>query len=227
MSRTRIIMLIGGFVLILLVIEVVYQTTHLIITGQYPSSNATNMPTVAPIKLTFNNAVDPTSIKYTITPAVDIKVQVTKGQILFIPTAGFITDQTYTFNLSSVSTKGGGTTTSRQFSFTTKYLTAAEVPSWVNQANLQQTDSHLNSNPIVAMLPYETLDYKIEYHLGNNQEVILDIQLYGQYNRPDQYNDYIQQLKDNKAAALQYLKDKGFDPKSYTIIYTPAMAQSY
>lgn len=51
------------------------------------------------------------------------------------------------------------------------------------------------------------------------------ITLYAIINRPDQYDDYQQQLKDYKAQALDYLKQNGYNYTSGKVTYEPDEAK--
>lgn len=79
----------------------------------------------------------------------------------------------------------------------------------------------LKKYPIISKLPEETLQYKIDYSLDANQKLSLTITTYGIINRPSDYPQYLQQTKDYRAAALEFLKQNGVSPTTYPINYVP------
>jgi hypothetical protein len=79
----------------------------------------------------------------------------------------------------------------------------------------------LKKYPIIAKLPQETLRYKIDYSLDSNQKLSLTITTYGIINRPSDYPQYLQQTKDYRAEALDFLKHNNISPNTYPISYVP------
>jgi hypothetical protein len=75
--------------------------------------------------------------------------------------------------------------------------------------------------PITSKLPHETLHYKIDYSLGSNQELSLVITTFGIINRPSEYPQYVEQTKEYKQEALDFLKLNGVNPSTYPITYVP------
>jgi hypothetical protein len=79
----------------------------------------------------------------------------------------------------------------------------------------------INKYPIISKLPYENLDFKIDYTLDSKNDLSFTITLYAILNRPSQYDQYRQQLQQYKGEALTYLKDNGIDPSKFSIKYIP------
>jgi hypothetical protein len=79
----------------------------------------------------------------------------------------------------------------------------------------------LKKYPILSKLPHETLDYKIDYSLGSNQNLSLNITTYGIINGPADYTQYVQQTKAYRQEALDFLKQNGISPDTYPLSYTP------
>ena len=79
----------------------------------------------------------------------------------------------------------------------------------------------LKKYPFLQGLPQENLHYKIDYSLSDNQKPELQVTLYPIINGPSDYPLYLEQTKQYKQEALNYLKNKGANPKDYQITFTP------
>ena len=63
------------------------------------------------------------------------------------------------------------------------------------------------------------------FEISENTDGSLTITLFAIINRPEQYEEYQQQLKQFKAEALQYLDDNGVNTNTVDISYTPEEAK--
>lgn len=71
----------------------------------------------------------------------------------------------------------------------------------------------------VNLFPVTTNHYKI-----TKADKSYEIELYAIINKPDQYDEYVEQLKTYKQEALNYLIDNEVDVQSALINYTPSEA---
>ncbi|GAC1387334.1 MAG: hypothetical protein NVS1B7_1680 [Candidatus Saccharimonadales bacterium] len=86
----------------------------------------------------------------------------------------------------------------------------------------QEPENLLNDS-----LPIQTSDYQITYSYSPaTKKYYYKITLYGLLNRPDQYQNYLMQLKQYKTEALQYIKDNHGDTANLNIQYVPPEATS-
>lgn len=96
----------------------------------------------------------------------------------------------------------------------------------------RETESEDSSFPVPADTPQDAIKdyelvaenemYKIRRDKNSDQYVIT---LYAIINRPDQYDAYLDQLRQYKQEALAYLSDQGLDPTTLTITYEPDEAK--
>jgi hypothetical protein len=94
-------------------------------------------------------------------------------------------------------------------------------------AGVAKTDSLERTQPLMHVLPHETLHYKIDYRvLPDGNHLALTVTLNAVLNRADQVATYQAQLKAYKAEALDFLRSQGQDPAAYQITYDPAEAAS-
>ncbi|MEK7599555.1 MAG: hypothetical protein AAB462_00780 [Patescibacteria group bacterium] len=75
--------------------------------------------------------------------------------------------------------------------------------------------------PVIKKLPEYNSRYKIDYALDSNNNISFSITLYAIINRPEQYPQYQQQLKQYKAEALKFLTDNKINVQKTPITYTP------
>jgi len=84
----------------------------------------------------------------------------------------------------------------------------------------ERLDNMLKRYPVTAALPHQTLDYKIDYVLEENQEVTFKVKLYPvatAYGTPQRKA----QLEELKASAFKWLKDHKLNTSKATIVVTP------
>jgi hypothetical protein len=94
-------------------------------------------------------------------------------------------------------------------------------------AGLDKTDALERTQPLVHVLPHETLHYKIGYRVvGNGDRLALTVTLNAVLNRADQLGQYQAELKSYKAEALAFLRAQSQDPAAYSIDYDPPEAAS-
>jgi hypothetical protein len=78
----------------------------------------------------------------------------------------------------------------------------------------------LDSYPVVNQLPYETIDFLIDYTVSEENEVLFTVTLYPVAAVPDS-DEYKQQLQDYKQQALQYLQKQGVNTSKANIVFSP------
>lgn len=77
--------------------------------------------------------------------------------------------------------------------------------------------------PVIVKLPQETLHYKIDYSIDSNQNFSLSITTYAIINGPGDYTNYIQQTKDYRQEALDFLQKNNVAPNTFSITYLPIL----
>jgi len=84
----------------------------------------------------------------------------------------------------------------------------------------KDNDQLIAKYPFVQYLPYETLDYDIEYHTNKDLTVELDVTLKPIAN-PADTGSYKDELEGYKKDALDYMTSNGIDPAKVKINWSP------
>jgi|GEM_PF-5437326 len=202
-----------------------YNHTHLLVESTDPKDGNTKVDTLHPISITFNHYISPAAARnFTISPAVQGNISVNGTTFTFTPTTAYQLNSEYTATLKQPVSMGGLQRGDITLHFKVSYLSYSDLSKKQQQAHLDRTDSIQRQYPILQSLPYETLNYKIDYALDSNNKITLLISLYGIYNRPSQAASYQHQLIVDQQQALTYLASKGVKPTTYRIIYNPPIS---
>lgn len=76
---------------------------------------------------------------------------------------------------------------------------------------------------LIGQTPFYSPNFSIRYL---PEERALEVTLYAIYNRPEQYQWFIEQLKQYKPEALAWIEQFGVNPKELNIIYIPEEAKN-
>lgn len=76
-------------------------------------------------------------------------------------------------------------------------------------------------NPVITKLPVFNSHYKIDYSIGQKNELRYSVTLYPIINGPSQYAQYQQQLAQYKAEALEFLVANGVNTSTAEISFNP------
>ncbi len=79
----------------------------------------------------------------------------------------------------------------------------------------------LKKYPVLVHLPVNNSHYKIDYGFDDNQKIKFSVTLYAIINGPADYPQYLEQIKQYKIEALDFLKSYGVSPANSTIEFTP------
>lgn len=80
--------------------------------------------------------------------------------------------------------------------------------------------------PLTQHLPHDAAHFAIDYRVGTDGSLSLQVTLRAVLNRPDQLDQYREQLRAYKVEALDWLRSLGADPAAYRIDYLPPEAAS-
>lgn len=75
---------------------------------------------------------------------------------------------------------------------------------------------------LMGYTPYYTAHFSVRYL---PEKEALEVTLYAIYNRPEQYQWFIEQLKQYKQEALAWIEQFGINPQELNIIYIPEEAK--
>lgn len=109
-------------------------------------------------------------------------------------------------------------------------IVAVAVVSLFLMARLNRPQTNMPFTPEIenklnGFLPIQTPDYRIDYSYDTTtKQYLYTITLYAIINRPDQYAAYVEQLKQFKQEALDYISSHGGDASKLLIQYLPPQA---
>lgn len=104
-------------------------------------------------------------------------------------------------------------------SSTSTTISPAEI-----QRQLTNVDRLERDQPLTQHLPHDEPHFNIDYKVGTDGKLTLQMTLRAVLNRADQLDQYRAQLRAYKAEALDWLRSLGADPGAYRIDYLPPEA---
>jgi hypothetical protein len=215
-----------------LVVRQVIRNRGLYLVSSSPKNNGI-VGSVDSLTFTFNRDLDDLTVKqFKLEPSVDGRVELKGKTLVFHPTSSYKFGDTYTALIENPRSRDGHATRDVRIRFKVGFV---EKPTKEqNQQALERTDSLQRQYPLLAHIPHETLNYKIDYRfqaleedregIESEQVLVIRIELYAVLNRPDQRESYRADLKKYKEEALEYIRSKGEDPAKYRIEYSPSEA---
>lgn len=222
MKRVKLIV-VGIVVVVISVLGlIIYQNSRFRLLSAEPEQNAS---TVAPIIFNFNRNLDNKTLSaFEIQPYVAGRSYVKDNQFIFEPEK-YQLDKTYTAKLKSATAIDGTVLGEQKVVFKVTFVPLNKLSSSDKAAQAASTDKLEQTNPFLAKLPYETLEYKIDYKItpgaNGKVDVSLIIDLYAVLNNAQQKAAYQQQLQEYKQKALLWMKGQGVDEQRYPITYNP------
>lgn len=201
-------------------------------TNNYPDSLGT-------LKINFNKSLDAEAMKQAIqsNPASIVKFNFdgynavsVQDKVLTITIGQTPRIGSYTLELNNIRSKDGST-----FHATIPFIVKKINYNNMDEATKELFDKQSNDgetlpdDPIVKVLPYQTDNYLMSYTFQEESvELPATITITMKFFPPDGASpnaqqvqqEYLQKLRDNRTAALQYLKDHGIDINKYVLKYT-------
>jgi len=139
--------------------------------------------------------------------------------IIILTTISKSTDTDNKTKQTYIDSTGQPTGSSKTSPTTTGQPTSAE------QGNADESFSEptpTDTEKLIALTPHFTEQFSVEY---NSKGQTFTITLFATLNRPSQYEQYQQQLKDYKQLALAWITQQGVDPADIKINYIPSEAK--
>lgn len=183
---------------------------------------------IAPVVFTFDRPLsDSTAQEFVITPYAAGRTYIEGNTLRFEPTQSYFLDTEYTASLTTAHATDGSEKKNVKVTFTPTLKNVAKLTESERAAEESKTDSLEGDSPFLARLPQETIDYKIDYEVlpainpEDKDHLLLKVDLYGIFNRPDQRDSYVAELKSHRQAALDWIRSQGVDPEKYVIRFVP------
>lgn len=92
------------------------------------------------------------------------------------------------------------------------------------EEDIRATEEFYKKNPLVNLLPTSNNHFKIDYYQEGTADIKYDVILYS-VSTPSQPN-YLDELKQYKREALDWIKNNGVDPSTLEIRWTPKEAET-
>lgn len=225
--KPRIAMIIAGVVMVVgLIAYGLYYQLGFFVTSTSPRNNDQQAASSSRVVIAFNKKLGGASAaSFDIQPRVPGKLSIEGNRLVFTPYNSLVIGTEYTVTLNAPISIDSKSAKPVKFKFRATYIEFKNLPKQEKEAQIEQSDSLEKSYPIVRSIPHETLEYKIDYIIDSNDQLVLKISLYAILNKPEQRGEYLKQLAEYKVKALDYLRSKGEDPGKYTIEYLPAEAK--
>jgi len=102
--------------------------------------------------------------------------------------------------------------------------TSTTIPPAELKRQLAGVDLLERVQPLTQRLPHDSPHFNIDYRVGADWSLTLQITLRAVLNRADQLDQYRDQLRAYKAEALEWLRSVGADPGALRIEYLPPEA---
>jgi hypothetical protein len=221
------LIILGSIIVIAAIGLLVFELTHFHVRGAKPQGKA-KIGTLAVVEITYNRTLDEsTKDRFSITPRIPGVVTVEGSKLIFRPSESYTLGTIYSVVVLQPTDQEGTVASDTRFSFTPQYLEFSRLSDKEQEEQIEQSDSLEKDYPVVKYLPQETLNYKLDYRLSNEDKIVLTIALYAIYNGEGQEAQYNEQLRAYKKEALDFLRSKGEDPNRYEIEYTPEEAKGF
>lgn len=234
----RLLVLVGGLLLVLIGF-MVYRSMQFHVTGTSPNHNK-YPASLSSLEIRFNRDLDTEQLEQRITKNMDQVVQASfTGKIRATVDTNKLTLRfqktpnvgNYHIKLVDIPATDGSVLT------TTVSLKVRDIPfdQLTNEEKKQYTalattfdDIDYTKYPLLAKLPYETDKYKVSFRYGDNDPapiVIITMKFFPPGNNaqpatPAQQQEYINNIRTYRAAALDWAKSQGLDYGIYTMEYT-------
>ncbi len=154
------------------------------------------------------------------------RLEVDKNKIKVYFNIVFKQDEKHTLIFKNIVSERDKTIQELRFDFRTVYIPSRDISQKDTNKQMDQTQDKSKSvtDPILAILPYRTPDFKIEAYSNfeieqSNRGVGLLISLFPTVTNdptPEQIRIMAEQYKQK---ALDYIRSKGFNPDDYVIVY--------
>lgn len=229
--RTRIIILIVSIISLIILGSAgyfYYTSRHMLIVKIQPSLS--NVPdgeistATTYIDFYFNKKINTASIKpdSIFSDQSIIKSIEVNNQSIRVHTQNLSRDQKYSIYFKNIQSDDGYILNNYTYTVTAAFINNYQATKAEQAAQNAQTDHNNNSDPVFAIVPYQTLDYSITAAgTITTSQTPVTISIFINLTAAD-YNDPHPEtiIETKRQLARNYLIAKGIDLKKYTIIYS-------
>lgn len=219
-SRYKPIILVVGALFLIAIGYSIYQQMTFRVTGLTPQPSANFASSTPVFKVKFNKALSDKGIAVVSDPMIIESTEVSGNTLNIKIQAPLKNKQKYTITINSVFSTTGQKLSNKKYTFTAKDIDPATLPKDQQQTILDnQKQTPAATDPIMAHLPYATLDFRIDPVIttgsDGKQSLVLQAQLY----ILDSAGNSDAQAAQAKQEVLDYIRSLGYDPANYTIQY--------
>ncbi len=172
--------------------------------------------------VTFNKPLLERGLKITSSPNI-VDSYAAKGRVIDISLAPMTINNTYIITIHSVLATDGETITNKSFRFVANYISPSNVSKKQQQAILNNQDNYSTpiNDPIMAHLPYQTLNFSLSAQVtpGSNGKSGLVLQAQLLLSEADM-SDQVAGVAQDKQMVVNYIQSLGLNPTKYNIEYS-------
>lgn len=211
----------------------IYYQLFFFVTSTNPANGSKPNMLLSEITINFNKKlVEEDKDKVVMQPFVEKEIKVEDKKIIVKLRDPIKASEKYTISLYDIKSVDNKIIKYYTFSFTGGNINYNNLSKQDKQKISNGDDQKVNSiyyDQFLLSLPKENIKYKITYSFPNgpDKQPQYKIILYAILNRPDQYDEYYQQLRDYKKEALDYFRANGKDPTKLDIVFEPPEAVNY
>jgi hypothetical protein len=208
------------FVIIIFVLITVLSSLKFHVVSTEPSIGSFPYA-VSSLKINFNKDVSDNNLKLTSSPDI-INSYTGSGKTITIKIKGLAIGKKYTVELNKVQDTSGSALSNKSIVFIARNINTNILPKDEKQAILknQENYSSPSNNPIVADLPYQTLDFDLTADVSTVNDkpgLVLDAELY--LSEADMSNEAAA-IQNEKNEVTSYIQSLNFNPNNYDIVYS-------
>ncbi|HVA11495.1 MAG TPA: hypothetical protein VNG32_05020 [Candidatus Dormibacteraeota bacterium] len=213
-------------VVVLIVGLVILTAYHLFLLSKFrvvsTDPNVGQVSSAIPFfKINFNKPVAGKGLIITSNPNIigSYKVDDKTVNISLTPLA---TNEAYAITINSITATDGEVITNKAFHFTAQYINPSSLPQDQQKAIIHSQENYSSpaNDPIVAHLPYSTLNFTLSAQVtpGSNGKSALVLQAVLLLNEAEMSNQTAAAVQDEQMVS-NYISSLGLNPSNYTIKY--------
>lgn len=184
-----------------------------------------NVTVISPfLEVNFNDRLSKDGLSVAASNKAIISSYTVKGKVLTINLQNLHIKSSYKITIRSIKSVYGKQLSNQTLSFATKIANFQQLPADQQKALINSQDNYpknpLDSDPIIAHLPYSTLDFSMTAQITTQPKVVLNTKIYlsaadsesGDAARQAAISQYEQE-------AVSYIQSLGLNPANYIINY--------
>lgn len=213
---------VAAVIFVALIVWSAFQKSHFDVAGTDP--NLKDASIITPfIKVSFTKNISDKGLVVESSPKIVSSTSVTAKTLTIKLNTPLKPNTKYTITIVSVNSTGGQVITNKTLSFTPKDVPFDKLPKQQQDAimNVQSQKLPVTTDPLLSVLPHNTLDYSIDpvFSEDANKNTILTLHIQLLLAPGVSGAEEANLTAQYKQEALDYISSQGRDPAAYTIEY--------